>query len=517
MLTSKSITRDATPARVFISYKRNQQRDEHLASQMGRALSAAGHSVFIDRQIRVGADWANAIEEELRRCDFLVLLLSDASTRSELVLNEIQFAHDRASQSDGRPRLLPVRVDFDGPLPYPISAYLNHVQYRLWRGDQDTEALLRDVSEAVSQANDSGKGGFDYADTTVRMPLVARAHISLTDSLPAPGGAMDVSDPYYVVRDADREAMRAISSVGQTVTVKGPAQIGKSSLLVRMLHSAIEMRKRVAMLDFQLLGSDALDRPEVFFERFANWIAAELDIADGVARFSDSGLAPTQACSRFMERQILSSIVGSVVLAIDKADRLFQTEFRSDFFGMLRSWHNLRASPLKQVWKKLDLILVISTDPYLLITRRHESPFNVGPVLSLNDFSFEQVRELNRRYRSRFAEQEVLRLFELLGGHPFLTRLALHAVTDGMSPDQLFAHAKDDAGPFGDHLGHYLLRLSPRSDLMDAVRTVLKNKPLKSEEDVSRLLGAGLVRREQGRVVMRCELYRSYFRERLGG
>src|SRR5262249_18341837 len=46
-----------------------------------------------------------------------------------------------------------------------------------------------------------------------------------------------------------------------------------------------------------------------------------------------------------------------------RSDILFQADFLYDFFGMLRSWHNARANPLrKKTWKKLDLLLVTSTE-----------------------------------------------------------------------------------------------------------------------------------------------------------
>ncbi|MDZ8086813.1 MAG: AAA-like domain-containing protein [Nostoc sp. DedQUE12b] len=37
-----------------------------------------------------------------------------------------------------------------------------------------------------------------------------------------------------------------------TITIKGPRQMGKSSLLIRTIHTAVNALKRVALLDFQL-------------------------------------------------------------------------------------------------------------------------------------------------------------------------------------------------------------------------------------------------------------------------
>ena len=74
------------------------------------------------------------------------------------------------------------------------------------------------------------------------------------------------------------------------------------------------------------------------------------------------------------------------MIAIDETDSIFRTSFSDDFFAMLRSWHGLRAHPLRRSWKKLDIILSTSTEPQFFIDRPHESPFNVGVVLPLEDF-----------------------------------------------------------------------------------------------------------------------------------
>ena len=61
---------------------------------------------------------------------------------------------------------------------------------------------------------------------------------------------------------------------------------------------------------------------------------------------------------------------------------------------MLRSWHNLRANPIRKDWRKLGLFLVTSTEPALLI-QGAQSPFNIGTVLNLKPFPIAALRQLN--------------------------------------------------------------------------------------------------------------------------
>ena len=45
-----------------------------------------------------------------------------------MVRGEIEMARHQAATTS-RPRILPVRLKFDGPLPYPLNAYLDSIQY----------------------------------------------------------------------------------------------------------------------------------------------------------------------------------------------------------------------------------------------------------------------------------------------------------------------------------------------------------------------------------------------------
>ena len=82
------------------------------------------------------------------------------------------------------------------------------------------------------------------------------------------------------------------------------------------------------------------------------------------------------------------------------------------FFSMLRGWHNKRALPTTKVWKRLDLALVTATEPYHLIANLNQSPFNVGEVITLADFTAEQVAGLNRKHGDRFSASQTQQLMD---------------------------------------------------------------------------------------------------------
>jgi hypothetical protein len=173
---------------------------------------------------------------------------------------------------------------------------------------------------------------------------------------------------------------------------------------------------------------------------------------------------------------------------------------------------------MRKAWKNLDIVLATSTEPQFFIDRPHESPFNVGVVLPLGDFTREQVVRLNASHPKPLGDADLKRLHDLICGHPYLTRKALYLLASSAptsSVDDLFAHAIEDAGPFGDHLRYYLLRLQGKPELIGALQQIIDGKPIADELVINRLEAAGLVRRAGSKLAARCDLYAKYFHERL--
>ena len=65
-----------SPARIFLSYKRNVEPDQTLAHELVAGLSGAGHAVFIDQRLAIGQAWAREIEAHVRDSHFLIVLLT---------------------------------------------------------------------------------------------------------------------------------------------------------------------------------------------------------------------------------------------------------------------------------------------------------------------------------------------------------------------------------------------------------------------------------------------------------
>jgi hypothetical protein len=215
-----------------------------------------------------------------------------------------------------------------------------------------------------------------------------------------------------------------------------------------------------------------------------------------------------------MEDVVLSQSDSPIVLAMDEVDRLLGTSFHSDFFALVRSWHNSAA--YDEQWDKLNIVMAISTEPYLLIADLNQSPFNVGLTLFLKDFDTAQVRDLNQRHGSPVKEKDFPEFLKLLKGHPYLTRKALYTlVTERWSWDDLVRAVHEEHGPFGDHLRRYHWLLRDEPDLREALKQVVRQGHCSDELALFRLLRAGLVKGSGDVCKCRCDLYRMYFEDKL--
>ncbi len=503
-------------ARLFISYKRSATPDDRVAKALCAALGTQ-HDVFLDKMMSVGARWIEQIEAQLAKADFLIILLSKASVYSEMVAGEIALAHRLANEQGGRPAMLPVRLAYREPLTYPLNTYLDGLNWAFWKNDSDTPHLVAALEQAIVQGR-LAPPAFSLARVLREQdgraipepPAAAQPAF-----LEMPEGTMDPHSAFYVERPEDAVALRAVARSGVTITLKGPRQMGKSSLLMRMMAQAAA-DKEIVFLDFQLFDQAALHEADTFFRQFCAWITDELDLEERVDDYWRRPLGQSQRCTRYMDRYVLKTLGQPLLLAMDEVERVFDTPFRSDFFSMLRSWHNDRA--IKPRWRQLDLALVTSTEPYQLIENLNQSPFNVGEVISLTDFTPEQVADLNQRHGAPLSEQQVGQLMALLGGHPYLVRKALYLIAGArLSADDLWATASDERGPFGDHLRYHLFRLHEQEDLLHGLRQVLREHRCDDEALFWRLRGAGLVRRAGRDILPRSALYADFFREHLDG
>src|SRR5512138_1416038 len=294
-------------------------------------------------------------------------------------------------------------------------------------------------------------------------------------ALEAPAGAVRPQSPFYIERLADSQLRGQLAGQGTTTTIQAGRQTGKTSLLTHAINAYQAEQARILYLDFHLLD-EASSRDLATFLRFlSDSIAEQLDLdGEAVDRYWQAARNPAQTFNRFLQQEILQRFEHPVLLAIDEADLLLGVEYQKHFFALLRAWDSRRAFDAD--WRKLNLVMVISTHPYLLIDDVNISPFNVGLTIRLKDFTLDQVADLNQRHGSPLSPSEVGTLMRLVGGHPYLVRQAYYTLaSEGVSLQELLRVADSPDGPFGKHLLFYLHSLRKNPSLFAAFQQLLRN------------------------------------------
>lgn len=365
------------------------------------------------------------------------------------------------------------------------------------------------------------KRGYRFVGAVTDAPVAAASepHSGSSPAIAEPaGGAVPLGSSFYIVRPADDLFQSALTRGDSIVLVKGARQMGKTSLLARGLQNARAAGARVVLTDFQDLSSSDLESSESLFLTLGKTISEELDMDVAPKNVWDDEDSANTNFGRFMRREVLRA-EEHLVWALDEVDRLFPYPYASEVFGLFRAWHNRRALDPSGPWRKLTLAMAYATEASLFITDINQSPFNVGTRLALDDFTKEQVEELNRRYDSPLRDEKEISIFvALLGGHPYLTQLGLQTLVQGMPLETFLSLAPSPEGPYGDHLHRMFILLARDPELVEAIRDVLEKRKEPSEDAFHRLRSAGVLLGDTAYDARpRCLLYSIYLERNLPG
>jgi len=522
LLTKSNITKPEntmTSQRVFISY-RSQEPDVSLAQEFHDRLQAAGHTAFMAaKSISWGENWIERIDQELKQCDYFLLLLSEQSASSDMVAGEVRTARGLRDKV-GKPIILPIRVNLpiDDPLNYELRSVLQTIQQKSWRSPDDTPVLVQEILSLMA-------AGAAPEPVTVEIPVVATIDAKNRPPLPVadlelPGGTIPLESEFYVKREPwDERCCQEIERKAGLIRIKAPRQTGKTSLLVRIRNHATQQGYRAISLDFSETDEATFTSSSIFLKRFCALVSRQLGISPRkVTEFWDEELfGPKENCSDYIEQYVLVDLTGPLFLGIDELDRLFPYEkVAKEFLMLLRAWNE--KAKVNEIWSKLRMVIAHSTEAYVVMDT-NSSPFNVGLAVDLAEFTSSQMLDLAARHGLNWETGEVEQLMAMVGGHPYLVRLSLYRIAQGdLTLAELLAEAPTDAGLFGEHLRRHLWNLQQHPELAQAFHQVIfSDRPVILEPMLAfKLNGMGLVELKGNEVSPRHDrLYRPYFRSRL--
>ena len=335
------------------------------------------------------------------------------------------------------------------------------------------------------------------------------------DEIPCyPSGSVPLDSPFYLERSSLEEQVdREIRKPGALIRIKAPREMGKTSLLLRILDYAQHLGYRTVSLNFEQVDQEILSDLNQFLRWLCANVARQLCLQPKLDEYWDEDLGSKISCTSYFQDYLLEAVDTPLVLALDEVNQIFEhPQVAKDFLPLLRSWYE-EAKTLP-IWQKLRLIVVHSTEIYVPL-QLNQSPFNVGLPIQLDSFSQEEVQQLAQRYGLDWENgEEARQMMSLVGGHPALVSLAFyHLSQKKITLSQLLEADSIATEIYSHHLQRHWAALSKQPQLAQAVDGVMNaNEPISLEPILAyKLSSMGLIKLNNNKAIPSCQLYRKYF------
>jgi hypothetical protein len=332
------------------------------------------------------------------------------------------------------------------------------------------------------------------------------------DSAPSyPSGSVPLGSSFYIKRSPLEEKVCAeINKAGALVRIKGTGEMGKTSMLLRVLDYAQQQGYYTVNLNCQQIDSTIL----ADLHRFLRWLCVnlthQLQLDSKLDEYWEEDLGSKVSCSLYFDDYLLEQLDAPLVIAFDEVNQIFEyPQVAKDFFPLLRSWYE-EAKRLT-LWQKLRWIIVHSTEIYVPLGL-HQSPFNVGLPVALEGLSLEQIEQLAQAYGLNWTNsEEAQQLMAMVGGHPALIHLALYHLSQGeIGLAEILQTAPTTTGIYAHHLQRHSATLQEQPELAEAFSRVRQGtESVQLEPFLSyKLSSMGLIKQLGNQAIPSCELYR---------
>lgn len=221
----------------------------------------------------------------------------------------------------------------------------------------------------------------DIADLTVEtgmLSVIRTISDSNNEYLEHPSGLVPLNSPFYVKRiPIEERCYEQIGKPGTLIRIKAPRQMGKTSLLTRIINKSKSQGDSTVTLDFQLAAQQIFVNSDKFLRWFCASISLALNIPNKINEYWDLAeiVGSSMACKAYFEEYLLPTIDKPLTLGLDEVDKVFEyPEIYRDFFGLLRALHE--EGKRREIWKKLRLLIVHSTEVYVPLD------INQSPLMS---------------------------------------------------------------------------------------------------------------------------------------
>ncbi|WP_211176222.1 AAA-like domain-containing protein [Brasilonema sp. UFV-L1] len=294
------------------------------------------------------------------------------------------------------------------------------------------------------------------------------------------GGSLNANHRTYVSRKADAQIFQLLKA-GEYCFVFNSRQMGKSSLRVQAIKKLRSIGIKCASIDLTILGGHV--SPEKWYKGFANQLLTSFEIDDidfNSWWLQHDSWTDVQRLNLLLESLVLNKLSANIIIFIDEIDTLLKTEFKDDFFALIRACYNQRAESPK--YERLTFCLLGVATPSDLIQERERTPFNIGSSIELTGFSFVEAKDALIPGLADTAEYPEVVLQDVLhwtGGQPFLTQKLCSLIAQERTNGYLNVN---------ELVEKYIINNWEAQDEPEHLRTI-RDRLLRNEQKAGRLLG----------------------------
>jgi AAA-like domain len=334
-----------------------------------------------------------------------------------------------------------------------------------------------------------------------------------------PEGVMPLNSRFYM--SCDREFKESIGTIAQKgfVRIKSPRQMGKTSLLERILADSRQKGLRTVKVDLRAVDEKSLQSLNCFLKWFCQQLVSKLKLSIRISEdWDEENKAANNNCSDFFENHLLGTDYPPLLLSIDNLDIIFDyPNIADEFLGLLRTW----LEDQSQSWENLRMIIVHTW--HYKTKKINRSPLNIGKEIKLPNLTFSQIQTLVDLHELNWNDKDIKMLINLIGYHPYLIRLALYAVAqDNIDLPTLLTNALTNESIYSKYLERHYDYLTSDQSLADLMAQVVKSDlPLEvksieiDSSSSTKLQELGLVEYSNNTLVPKNQLFKLYFADRL--
>jgi AAA-like domain len=156
-----------------------------------------------------------------------------------------------------------------------------------------------------------------------------------------PSGAVPLNSPFYIKRiPLEKQVYEKIDKPGALIRIKAPREIGKTSLMLRIIDYANRQGYQTICLNLKQIDRAILSDLNRFLRFLCASTAHQLNLEPKLDDYWDEEIGSKVSCSLYFRSYLLEQIDSPLILALDELHCIFEyPQVAQDVLPLLRSWY----------------------------------------------------------------------------------------------------------------------------------------------------------------------------------